>query len=42
VEGAINMPVFSVEVSLRELTERYLPLLLDTAKKISATRGFMN
>jgi IclR family pca regulon transcriptional regulator len=41
VEGAINMPVFSAEVSLRELTERYLPLLLDTAKKISATRGFM-
>ncbi len=42
VEGAINMAVFSVEVSLRELMERYLPLLLETAKKISATRGYMN
>ena len=41
VEGAINMPVLSAEISLDELIERYVPLLLDTAGKISAARGFM-
>jgi IclR family pca regulon transcriptional regulator len=40
-EGAINLPVFSAEVSLKELTERYLPLLLEAADRISAIRGFL-
>jgi IclR family pca regulon transcriptional regulator len=39
VEAAVNMPVFSIEVSLKELTERHLPLLLNTAAKISAALG---
>ena len=39
-EGAINLPVFSMEVSLKTLMEQYLPLLLETAGQISAARGF--
>ena len=39
VEAAINMPVFSQLVLREELTERYAPLLLDAAGKISAARG---
>ncbi len=41
VEGAVNMPVFSYSVSRKELIQRYLPMLLNTAEKISAARGFM-
>jgi IclR family pca regulon transcriptional regulator len=39
-EGAINLPVFSIEVSMEDLIDRYLPLLLETAEKISTARGF--
>ena len=41
VEGAVNMPVFSYNVSRSELIKRYLPMLLDTAERISTARGFM-
>jgi IclR family pca regulon transcriptional regulator len=40
IEAAINMPVFSHRVTLKELIKRYLPLLLDTAGNISAARGY--
>ncbi|MBI5440302.1 MAG: IclR family transcriptional regulator [Deltaproteobacteria bacterium] len=40
VEGAINMPVFTQFVAREELTARYLPLLLETAGRISAERGY--
>jgi IclR family pca regulon transcriptional regulator len=39
VEGAINMTVFCVEVSMARLIADYAPLLLDTARKISSARG---
>jgi len=42
VEAAINIPVFSQMVSREELIQRYAPLLLDTAKKVSAARGFVS
>jgi IclR family pca regulon transcriptional regulator len=38
-EGAINIAVYSAEISLKELIDRYLPLLLETAHKISLVRG---
>jgi IclR family pca regulon transcriptional regulator len=38
-EGAINIAVYSAEVSLTELIDRYVPLLLETARKISLVRG---
>jgi IclR family pca regulon transcriptional regulator len=41
VEGAVNMPVFSYNISRKELIKRYLPMLLDTAERISAARGFV-
>lgn len=41
VEGAVNMPVFSHQVSVSKLIKIYLPMLLDTTGKISAARGFM-
>jgi len=40
VEAAINMPVFIGGVSLEKLVERYAPMLVNTADKISASRGF--
>jgi len=40
LEAAINMPVFSSEVSLDHLLSNYLPPLLDTAKRISEGRGY--
>jgi IclR family pca regulon transcriptional regulator len=39
-EGAINLPVFSMEVSRAQLLEQYLPLLLETAGRISVACGF--
>jgi hypothetical protein len=33
------MPVLSQAVSREELVERYAPLLIDAAKKISTARG---
>jgi IclR family pca regulon transcriptional regulator len=39
VDAGINIPVFSSLVSREELIGRYVPLLLDTAAKISAARG---
>jgi IclR family pca regulon transcriptional regulator len=39
VEGAVYIPVFSQVKSEEELTEEYAPLLIDTARKISAARG---
>jgi IclR family pca regulon transcriptional regulator len=41
VEAAINIPVFAHAVGRAELIERYVPLLLNAAEKISAARGFM-
>lgn len=41
VEGAVNIPVFTQMVSRGDLIERYVPLLLDTAEKISCARGFI-
>jgi IclR family pca regulon transcriptional regulator len=40
-EAAINLPVFAYAISRAELIERYVPLLLKAAEKISAARGFM-
>jgi IclR family pca regulon transcriptional regulator len=40
IEAAINMPVFSSEVTLEDLLDEYLPLLLETARKISEGRGY--
>ncbi len=39
VEAAINIPVFSYEVTRAQLMKRYVPMLLDTAEKISASLG---
>jgi IclR family pca regulon transcriptional regulator len=41
IEGAVNMPVFSHQVSVSKLIKTYLPMLLDATGKISAARGFM-
>jgi IclR family pca regulon transcriptional regulator len=41
VEGAINIPVFTQMVNRSDLIERFVPLLLDTAEKISCARGFI-
>nr|MDA8124374.1 IclR family transcriptional regulator [Deltaproteobacteria bacterium] len=41
VEGAVNMPVFSHQVSVSKLLKTYLPMLLDASGKISAARGFV-
>ena len=40
VEGAINMPVFALIVSREEQLNRHLPLLLETAEKLSVARGY--
>lgn len=40
VEGAVYMPVLSQSVSREELIDRYAPMLLETAKKISKARGY--
>jgi IclR family pca regulon transcriptional regulator len=39
VEGAVYMPVFSQIIGSEESIERYAPLLMDTARKISTARG---
>ena len=39
-EGAINVSVFSHEVSLEQLTEQYVPILLEVAHKVSSVRGY--
>jgi IclR family pca regulon transcriptional regulator len=39
VEGAVYMPVLSQAISREELIDRYAPVLIDTAKKISTARG---
>src|SRR4030042_2304980 len=39
VEGAVYMPVLSQAISREELIDRYAPLLIDTARKISTARG---
>lgn len=41
VDAGINIPVFSHMVSRDELLQKYLPLLLKTAERVSAARGFM-
>jgi IclR family pca regulon transcriptional regulator len=41
VEAAINIQVFAHAVSRAELIERYVPMLLSAAEKISAARGFI-
>jgi IclR family pca regulon transcriptional regulator len=41
VDAAVNMPVFSKSVSLRQLTRQYAPMLVRTALHISESRGFM-
>lgn len=40
VEAGINIPVFASLVSLEELLNNYLPLLLEAAQKISSLRGY--
>ena len=40
IEASINMPVFSSEVTLEDVLDEYLPLLLETARKISEGRGY--
>ncbi len=40
VDAGINIPVFSHMISKGQLLERYLPPLLETAKRVSAARGF--
>ncbi len=40
IEGVITMSVFKAEVSLKQLTGKYVPLLLQTAQRISFARGF--
>jgi len=40
VEAAINMPVFSRDVRMKELNERLAPMIIRTANQISACRGF--
>jgi IclR family pca regulon transcriptional regulator len=39
-DAAVNMPVFSKSISLRQLTKHYAPNLLRTAADISGSRGF--
>jgi len=39
VEGAVYIPVFTQVKSQEELVERYAPMLINTARKISAARG---
>lgn len=39
VEGAISLPVMAHSTSRKELIERYVPVLLSSAKKISMIRG---
>lgn len=39
-DAAVNMPVFSRSISLKQLIKEYAPLLLGTAADISASRGF--
>jgi IclR family pca regulon transcriptional regulator len=41
VEAAINMPVFSKGVSMKDLTERLAPMIVNTALEISATLGYV-
>ncbi len=41
VEGAINMPCPTQMVSLQELNKEYAAMLVQTARKISAARGFV-
>jgi IclR family pca regulon transcriptional regulator len=40
VDAGINIPVFAHMVSRDDLLERHLPPLLETAKRVSAARGF--
>lgn len=40
-EGSINISVYGDEVSRGQLIERYLPMLLETAHKISSARGYV-
>jgi len=37
IKGAINMPVFSKSVSVKQLTSQYAPMLISTAERISAS-----
>jgi IclR family pca regulon transcriptional regulator len=39
VEGAVYVPVLTHAISREELVERYAPLLIETARKISTARG---
>jgi len=40
-EGAVNISVYGDEITRGQLVERYLPMLLETAQKISAARGYV-
>jgi len=40
VDAGINIPVFVHQVSRQQLLRHYVPLLLETAKRVSAARGF--
>lgn len=40
VEGAINMPLIGGMVSKKDVLQKYVPMLKDTAMKISSVRGY--
>jgi IclR family pca regulon transcriptional regulator len=41
VDAGINIPVFAHMVSRNDLLQKYLPPLLETARRVSAARGFV-
>jgi len=41
-DAAINLPVYTKDVSVKKLTSHYAPMLMKTAARISANRGYMD
>ena len=41
VDAGINVPVFAHQVSRQELLQYYVPLLIETAERVSGARGFV-
>ena len=40
VRGAVNIPVLTAHISMKELIEKYTPILLETSREISAMIGY--
>ena len=40
VRGAVNIPVLTACISMKELIEKYTPILLETSREISAMIGY--